>query len=183
VGAGFGIVLIVLGVFRVLGGNFIGGMWFFLIGWFIYSAAKMSYQQLLTRRALEGEPLKRFMKSDPVTVPESTTIDDLVEDYVYRYHYKFFPVVNSNKLVGCVSTKDIKEIPREEWTRRTVGDVAAQCSSDNTIEPDADAVQALSAMRRSDASRLMVVEDDNLVGIIALKDMLEFLSLKVELDE
>ena len=32
------------------------------------------------------------------------------------------------------------------------------------------------------AARLMVVEKDQLVGIIALKDMLEFLSLKVELD-
>jgi signal-transduction protein with cAMP-binding, CBS, and nucleotidyltransferase domain len=37
-------------------------------------------------------------------------------------------------------------------------------------------------MRRNNASRLMVVENDQLVGIIALKDMLEFLSLKVELD-
>jgi CBS domain-containing protein len=38
-------------------------------------------------------------------------------------------------------------------------------------------------MRRNNASRLMVVEKDRLIGIIALKDMLEFLSLKVELDE
>jgi CBS domain-containing protein len=37
-------------------------------------------------------------------------------------------------------------------------------------------------MRHSNASRLMVVEGDKLVGIIALKDMLEFLSLKIELD-
>lgn len=37
-------------------------------------------------------------------------------------------------------------------------------------------------MKRAGASRLMVVERGRLVGIIALKDMLEFLSLKVELD-
>jgi predicted transcriptional regulator len=65
----------------------------------------------------------------------------------------------------------------------TVGDIAADCASDNTISPDADALEALSAMRRNNASRLMVVEKDRLIGIIALKDMLEFLSLKVELDE
>ncbi len=28
----------------------------------------------------------------------------------------------------------------------------------------------------------MVVEDDKLVGVIALKDMLEFLSLKIDLE-
>jgi Zn-dependent protease/CBS domain-containing protein len=182
IGGGFGIFLIVLGFMRILSGNFIGGMWLGLIGLFIQNAAKMSYQQLITRKALEGEPLKRFMQTDPVTVPASTSIDRLIEDYIYRYHFKLFPVVNSGKLLGCISTKQVKEIPRAEWNRKTVGEIADRCSTANTIEPDADAVQALSAMRRNNASRLMVVEDDQLVGIIALKDMLEFLSLKVELD-
>jgi len=182
IGAGFGIFLIIIGFMRILSGNFIGGMWLGLIGLFIQGAAKMSYQQLITRKALEGEPLKRFMKTDPVTVPESLPLDKLVEDYFYRYHFKIFPVINSSKLLGCVTTKQLKEVPREHWGQKTVGEIAVRCSAENTIEPDADAVKALSAMRRSNASRLMVVKDDQLVGIIALKDMLEFLSLKVELD-
>ena len=182
IGGGFGIFLIIMGFIRILSGNFIGGMWLGLIGLFIQSAAKMSYRQLITRKALEGEPLKRFMQTDPVTVPDSLTVNQLVENYIYRYHFKMFPVVNSNKLLGCITTKQVKEIPREEWDQKTVGEVADRCSAENTIEPNADAVQALSAMRRNKASRLMVVENDQLVGIIALKDMLEFLSLKVELD-
>jgi Zn-dependent protease/CBS domain-containing protein len=182
IGVGFGIFLIILGVLRFLSGNFIGGMWFFLIGMFIQSAAKMSYQQLVTRRALEGEPLKRFMKTDPVTVPASTPVEQLVEDYVYRYHFKLFPVVNDHTLLGCVTTKQIKETPREEWRSKSAADLMVRCSEENTLAPDSDAVEALSAMRRNNASRLMVVEGDKLVGIIALKDMLEFLSLKIELD-
>ena len=182
IGGGFGIFLIIMGFVRIVSGNFIGGMWLGLIGLFIQSAAKMSYRQLITRKALEGEPLKRFMQTDPVTVPDSLTVNQLVENYIYRYHFKMFPVVNSNKLLGCITTKQVKEIPREEWDQKTVGEVADRCSAENTIEPNADAVQALSAMRRNKASRLMVVENDQLVGIIALKDMLEFLSLKVELD-
>jgi Zn-dependent protease/CBS domain-containing protein len=183
VGSGFGMVLIALGVIRILGGNFIGGMWMSLIGWFITSAAKMSYQQLVTRRALEGETVNRFMKRQPVTVPRSVTVEKLVEDFIYRHHYKFFPVTDNGTLLGCVSTRDVKQTPRDQWERLTVGDIAADCASDNTISPDADALEALSAMRRNNASRLMVVEKDRLIGIIALKDMLEFLSLKVELDE
>ena len=55
---------------------------------------------------------------------------------------------------------------------------------DNTIGPDADAIKALSAMNRTGSSRLMVVEGQKkLVGIIALKDLLKFLSVKVELEE
>lgn len=103
--------------------------------------------------------------------------------FIYRHHYKFFPVTDNGTLLGCVSTRNVKQTPRDQWERLAVGDIAADCASDNTISPDADALEALSAMRRNNASRLMVVEKDRLIGIIALKDMLEFLSLKVELDE
>ncbi len=183
IGSGFGLLLVFYGILRVFSGYVVGGMWLFLIGMFIHGAAKMSYQQLLTRQALQGEPLKRFMTENPVTVSPSVSLKELVEDYVYRYHFKLFPVVEDGKLMGCISTRQIKEIPQEEWPRKKVGELSTQCSSANTIEPDADAVEALSAMRRNGASRLMVVEQGRLIGIISLKDMLEFLNLKVELDQ
>jgi Zn-dependent protease/CBS domain-containing protein len=184
IGSGFGILLIVLGAFQFLKGNFIGGMWWFLIGMFLRGAAKTSYQQLLLRKALEGEPVKRFMKTDPITVAPSLSVERLVEDYIYKYHYKMFPVIEStDSLVGCVTTKQVKEIPREEWAQRRVGEIATQCSTENTINPQFDAMKALSIMSKTGTSRLMVTEGNRLVGVIALKDLLKFLSLKVELEE
>jgi len=184
IGSGFGFALIALGVIRVLYGNFIGGMWLFLIGMFVHGAAKGAYQQLLTRRALEGEPVRRFMKTEPVTVPPSISIEELVDAYVYQYHFKMFPVVeDSQRLVGCITTKQLKEVPRDQWRQKTVGEVAQSCSAENTIEPQADAMQALSVMNRTGNGRLMVVENGRLVGVLSLKDMLELMSLKMELEE
>ncbi|MGW8187067.1 MAG: site-2 protease family protein [Desulfobacterales bacterium] len=182
-GEGFGLVLIALGVLRVLSGLFVGGMWFFLIGLFIRSAAKMSYQQLLTRRALEGESLQRFMNRDPVTVSPAISLDHLVEDYIYRYHHKLFPVVDGDRLLGCVTTRQVKEVPRDQWSRKIVAELVQECSDENTIAPETDAVAALASMHRNRAGRLMVVEGDRLLGIIALKDLLDFLSMKIELEE
>jgi Zn-dependent protease len=183
VGFGFGILFILFGVFQFLTGNVIGGIWLFLIGMFLQSAARASYQQLLIRRALEGEPVRRFMKTDPVAVSPSTSIQQLVEDYVYKYHFQMFPIVEgSGKLFGCITTKELKEIPREEWGRRTVGELATKCSAENTIEPQADATQALSLMARTGSSRLIVIKGNQLIGVITLKDMLKFLSLKMELE-
>jgi Zn-dependent protease len=184
IGSGFGILLILLGAFQFLSGNFIGGMWWFLIGMFVRGAAKMSYQQLLLRKALEGEPVKRFMKTDPVTVTPSLSVEQLVEDYIYKHHYKMFPVVeDTDTLVGCVTTKQVKEIPREEWGRRKVGQIATECSSENTVDPQLDAIKALSIMSKTGASRLMVTQGNRLLGIIALKDLLRFFALKIELEE
>ena len=183
IGSGFGILLIVLGFFNILRADFIAGMWWVLIGMFLQSAAKMSYKQLITRRALEGEKVRRFMNSNPVTVEPTTTVDELVEDYVYKYHFKMFPVVNGERIVGCVTTKQVKEVPREKWSHTTVSELALKCTPDTTVKPDDDAMKALSLMRRTGGSRLVVVEDDQLAGVVALKVMMQFLSLKVDLDE
>lgn len=183
IGSAFGIILILIGVYSILRGNFIGGIWWFMIGMFLNNAAKMSYQQLLTRRALEGETVRTFMKKDPVTVSPSVTLDALVDDYVYRYHFKMFPVVSgSDKIDGCVTTSDIRTIPREEWKTKRVGEIMKPCSIDNTITADKDAMEALSLMNKTGRSRLLVVEGNRLAGVISLKDMLKFLSLKVELE-
>lgn len=183
IGSGFGMVLILLAVLQILNGNFIAGMWWFLIGMFLRGAAQMSYQRVLTRQTLEGEPVRRFMQTDPITVPPSLTVAELVEDYIYKYHFKMFPVVDNGKLVGCITTKQIKEIPRQAWSRQTVAEIANRCTGENTISPETDAIKALGLMSRSATSRLMVTENERLVGIISLKDLLNFLSLKMELED
>jgi predicted transcriptional regulator len=81
-----------------------------------------------------------------------------------------------------VTTKQVKETPRGEWNHKTVGENVTPCGPGNTIGPGEDAVKAIATMNQSGASRLMVTENGRLVGILALKDMLTFLSLKVELE-
>lgn len=185
IGAGFGLLLIGLGVLQLLVGGmqaFVSAMWLALIGLFLRNAARMSYQQLLLRRVLEGEPVSRFMVTEPVSVPRHISVAELVEEFVYRHHFKLYPVVDGGRLVGCVTTRQVKELPREEWQTTSVGALAEQCSAENSVGPDDDAMEVLSRMSRNRSSRLLVVDGGRLVGIIALKDLLEFLSLKIELE-
>lgn len=184
IGAAFGVGLIAIGIYRVIArGDLLGGMWMLLIGLFLRSAAGMSYQSLLLRRNLEGEPVARFMKTDAVAVPRAASVAELVDSYIYKHHYKMFPVVDGERLLGCVSTHEVQALPREEWERQTVGSIVEPCSPENSVTPDSDALSALALMKRSGRSRLLVVDGDRLLGIIALKDLLEFLALKVELEE
>lgn len=184
IGTGFAILIVALGVFQFFTGNFIGGMWWFLIGMFLRSSARSAYEQLLIRQALEGEPVMRFMSTDPITVRPSILVKDLVDDYVYKYHHKMFPIVeDSGHLVGCVTTKEVNLVPRQEWDTRHVAEISKPCSQETVVEPQTDAMKALSIMTRTGASRLIVATGDKLVGILALKDLLKFLSLKVEMEE
>lgn len=183
VGVGFGFVLMALGVLHVLIGDFVGGMWWFLIGLFLRGAATGSYYQLMTRRALEGESVRKFMTGQPKSIPPNITVRQFVDDYVYRYYHDLFPVTQNSRLIGCVTTRQVKEVPRDQWDVKTISAIVTPCSGENTIEADADAVKALSLMQRSANSRLMVTDHGRLVGIIALKDLLKLLALKMDLEE
>lgn len=182
IGAGFGLALIVLGILGLLRGAYVGGLWWCLIGVFLRGLSHTSYRQVMIRDTLAGEHVRRFMRENPITVPPGLTVYELVNDYIYRHHFKMFPVIDDGRLAGCVTTRDVKELPRDQWSSRRVGDIARPCSDQNSVSPDTDAADALAAMSRTDNSRLMVVEDGRLCGIVSLKDMLKFLALKLDLE-
>jgi CBS-domain-containing membrane protein len=174
----------ILSVLQLFSGNFVGAVWWFLIGMFLRSASQMSYRQVVVRAALEGEPVRRLMTPDPVTVPPDITIRELVDDYIYRHHHKMFPVVgDSQRLLGCVGASQIRTIPREEWSQRHVEDVVQPCAAENTVTPDTDALKLLSLMSRTGTSRVMVVEQGRLLAVVTLRDLLQFISSKLNLGD
>jgi CBS domain-containing protein len=183
-GQGFAWFLIAIGILYLFNpATLVSGIWLGLIGLFLNRAAQASYQQVLVRQALKGEPVRRFMNPEPVVVPPTMDLRSWVENYVYRHHRKMFPVVTEGHLQGVIGTRRLAEIPREEWDRHQVGEVMRQDVRPLSISPDTDALDALSRMQQTGSSRLLVVEGDHLVGIVSLKDLLRFLNLKMELGD
>lgn len=181
VGSGFGFLLIALGLIAALSGNLFG-LWWVLLGLFINAAASSATYQLQTRQILRGAPISRFMTRDPVAVQPSVTVQDLVDNYFYRYYHDLFPVVEGARLVGSVGLREIKKLPREEWGQVPVREIAQACTQENCVPADTDAFQALELMQRTGNTRLMVTENSRLVGVVALRDLLRLLSLKRDLE-
>jgi Zn-dependent protease len=183
-GRGFAWVLIFLGVLEivVVPGAALSGIWLAVIGLFLNNAARGSYQEVLVRQALGGEPVSRFMNTKPIVVPPGADLRHFVEDYVYRHHRKAFPVGADGKLEGYVSTQALSRYPRDEWETHTVAEVMERDLKPLSIAPQGDALKALGQMRSTGMSRLLVVEGERLVGIVSLKDLLRFLHLKLELE-
>jgi len=181
-GSALGLGLIFLGVFAFMNGAAIEGVWYFMIGLFVRNASAMSYRQLVLRRALEGEPISRFMKTEVVSVQPNMPLHDFVEQIVYTHHHKLYPVMVGGRLMGSVSTRAVKSVPNDQWPRVSVGEITEACSDENCVPPHMDAMQALTLMSRTGRGRLLVVENGELLGVVSLKDLMEFLSLKVDLE-
>ena len=183
IGRGFGTALMILGVVAFVGGNLIGGMWWFLIGIFVRGAASSSYQQLVLKDMVEGQPVRRFMRSEPITVAPSVSIADWVEKYVYRHHYKMYPVLDGSQLHGCITVDSLQGLQRNDWPSTKVADLMESRSESNTIDAGTDTMALLSRiLQPGGRSRFMVVEDDRLVGVISLKDLLELISLRLQIE-
>ncbi|OPY05385.1 MAG: putative zinc metalloprotease Rip3 [Syntrophaceae bacterium PtaB.Bin038] len=182
VGSAFGIVFIALGLWEIIEGNFIGGLWQAMIGLFLRGAARSSYRQVLTRDVLAGLRVSRFMTPDPVVIPPDITLQAFVEEYLYRTHHQIYPVVRAGELAGCLTVRSLRDVPRADWPRRTVGEVAARCDAATVIGPDTDALATLALMNETGNSRLLVVENGRLAGIVTLKDLMEVLALRMEME-
>ncbi|WP_411816064.1 site-2 protease family protein [Hyphococcus sp. DH-69] len=181
-GMAFATAIMILGVFWALLGQFAAGLWWILIGLFIRSASASTVYQELMQRVFKGAPLREFMSADPITVPPGITVSKLVEDYIYEYHFDLFPVVSETRLVGAVGLKETKNTHRDNWATTKVSDIMVPISDEITIDISADAMDALKKMHSSKHSRLLVTDKGNLVGMIALKDLLDLLSLKMALE-
>ncbi len=182
-GSAFGVILIALGILGFATGNVIAGIWWVLIGFFVRAAASMSYKHVLLRRELEGESVRRFMKKEPVCVDPEMSLDELVNNVFYNHFHSTYPVVEDRRLKGYVGISEVKRFSPKMWQGHKVKEILVPTSKENTIEPEADAMQALSKMSRAGQSHLLVADNGNLDGMVTLKDLLRFFSLKIELEE
>lgn len=182
-GIGFSLLLMGIGVLSVATGELGTGIWWILIGLFLRNAAAGSYYDLRTRQAIKGRTVRDFMSGAPVAVSPRLSIRELAEDFVLRHHHEFFPVVEAGRILGAISLREIKDLPRAQWDTVRVGDVMVGATEATMIEARTDAMTALLAMQKRGTSRLMVVDGGILVGILSLKDLLKRLSLQLDIED
>ena len=178
----FAVVIIFMGFMHMIGDNPIGGLWWILIGSFLFFAANASYQRLVIKESFEGKTVRHFMNPAPVSVPFDITLQAFVERYLYRYHYKMFPVVKEGKIFGLITVQMLKLHTHEEWKHLLVGEVMEEQNPSNSIASHTSIDDALNRMNESGTTRLLVMEHHKIVGIITLKDLLEYIALKMELE-
>lgn len=178
-GAGrfFGYALIALGVWSIFRGALGSGIWLALIGWFLSSAARMGYQQVVVREALEGVSVARLMRRQFDVVGPWTRVDQLVYEHVMGTDQQAFPVLEGDRLVGIVAMHDVRKLPRDRWGEASVADIMTPASQLVTIDPEASAADALDALATRDVDQVPAVRGGTLHGMVRRQDLVKWLAL------
>ena len=177
-----GYLLMGLGILQTFAGAVMGGLWMLFIGWFLRGAAEASYTQHVLQRLLEGIRADTVMTSDPETVTPDVSLRRLVEERFLKRRYQSFPVVEDGRLVGLITLKQVKDVPREAWDERTAGDTMTPVEDGIVVEPSTRMTDVLQTMQTSGTRRLLVASGSRLEGIISSTDIAGWVQRSQELE-
>ncbi|HVI00394.1 MAG TPA: site-2 protease family protein [Enhygromyxa sp.] len=177
IGQVFAWALMAFGVLNFFAGAWTSGLWLLLIGWFLNNAARMSYQQLLIRQALENVPVSQVMRSSFATIPPDLTVEEFMRDHALSSEQQVFPIEVDGYLLGTVGIEQVRHVPRDEWPRATVEQIMIPRAQLPTLPPDAGAERALFELARSDVDQLVILEGRKLLGLVRREDLLRWLDI------
>lgn len=179
-----GWAIIGLGLFAlIVGGALIGGLWFVFIGWFLSHAAQASYQHVLLNEVLSPLTARRAMTPDPETVSPDLSLEELVHGYFLERPYGSFPVTDDGVPIGLVTLAQVKAVPRADWKGTIVADIMSPLVETFTVSPETPMMDVLQGMQKHETSRVLVVRDWELVGIISGSDLASWLDRVALMDE
>jgi len=136
---------------------------------------------VVMKGALEGVKVKELMSRGVISVPPSLRIHQLVEDFFLTHKHVTYPVIENERIIGIITLKQIKEIPRDQWIEKTVREVMMPIREEIVLDPEGEAVDALQRMIRTGEGRLPVVKDGKVAGMITRRDILNLLEIKTDL--
>lgn len=177
VGRAFGVALIASGVFLFFVGVPINGLWFALIGWFIFGAARAEESHVLLSAALRDVRAGQVMTAQPAVLPADMTLEDYV-NHALSSRFTSFPVVDAGgRVVGLLTMRRVRAAMAHGEQHSTVGQVAVPLAEVPQVSPYDTATQLLEKLQGAPDGRALVFDGGRLVGIVSPTDLQRMLDL------
>ena len=169
------------GVFTLVRGEFLNGLWLVFIGWFLQNAAASAYAQTNMQYTLQDVTVQQVMAQDYVVVTGLTPVSRVVDEKILDGGQSYFIVQDNDHVRGMVSLKDISEIPKTKWRFTTIEQAMVPVSRLKTVPPDMDLMTALRIMDNGNLSQLAVMVEGKLVGVLTREQVSRYLRMRAEL--
>jgi len=176
------LLLIFTGTFQMFSGNLGNGLWIALIGWFLDTAASVQIQQVTLRGLLAGHRVAQAMSTRYAIVPETLTVQQLVDEQILGSGQRCFLVNRGKMTLGLITLHRIKEVQRQKWGTTSAADVMLPFEQLKCVDPDTELWSALENMDRNGVNQMPVVRAERVVGMLSRVDAITFLRTLQELE-
>lgn len=166
-----------LGVYAALEGRKAAGLWLTRIGLILLATSRAAFAQLDTKTAFEGRTVADLMTPHRWTADPDQSLSDLVNRGFLEHGIRIAPVVENGTLIGYVDLQFVRKIDREHWTTTTVADAIECMGAENTVTPSLAGLDLISPMVTTGRRKILVVDQSKLMSVIAVSDVVAYLSV------
>ena len=123
--------------------------------------------------------VRDIMQKKVITIELQRTVQDAAV-ILKEKHISFLVVVKDSKPVGVISERDIvRKVVAENVDPKSTQLEVIMSKNFKWVEPNASIESAVQKMLNNNIRRLVVLEDENLAGVITQTDLTEFLRSKI----
>jgi len=182
-GQGLGLLLTAGGILLiVLLQEWFNGLIMAFVGWVLYLAAVQSRRQTALREALQHIVARDLLSGEsPIIATPQLTIGQLVRDIILATGQRYFIVAEDGKLLGEITIKDIKRVPKKRWNRTKVGKAMTLASGLRTTSAQQSAASVLELMDELRIKQMPVLEDGRVIGVISRDNLNRLKKTRIEL--
>lgn len=159
------------------GGANLGGIWFIVIGAFLWQVSGEAYRSVLTRDSLKQVTVDHLMHSPVERVPGGLSLASFAEEFFLRPRHVAFAVEENSRPVGMIGAEQIRKVPRTGWGSLRVRDAMVALSPKGAVAPQDTGLRAMQKLARldGDGGELAVVSDGEVVGLIGHEEIYRYL--------
>ncbi len=173
-------LMIFLGVWQALHGNWVGGLWTAFIGWFLLTAAQESFAQVAIRSTLTGVRVEDIMSRDIPTVPRDMSLEEYVHE-VLRTGKQYHIVTGAGNPVGLITIHAARSVPRDEWNNTSLQAAMTPIDKIQSAAPDEPVLGLLERMQSENVTQMPVISDGHIIGVIARETIIHMLQTRLQL--
>lgn len=173
-GQGFAYVLIGFGIFVLLRGDVVSGLWSMLLGWFLGQAARGAVVSSQVSERLEGLTAGDLMDTQPVAIAADVPLGRAQDEFFARYRWAWFPVVDgAGRYLGILRQDSVDgEVAAGRPALEVRELLDPHADGDVRVRDDTPVEQLLGAEGLRTLGAVMVVDsDERLRGVVTLEQV------------
>ncbi len=171
----FGFSLIFIGVWLVLAGDLLNGLWTAFIGWYLESAAGSQLQQQDLKDLLAGHKVSEMMGRDCARVPGDLTLQELVDTYILGSGHRCFVVTQGDQTIGLITLSEITKVPRSSWASTRLAEVMVPSEKLILTPANAEAWTTIESMERNGVREAPIADGGKIIGVLSREDLVHYL--------
>ncbi|MEJ7785829.1 MAG: site-2 protease family protein [Solirubrobacteraceae bacterium] len=180
-GQGFAVLMIGFGIYLLMQGDELNGVYTVVLAFFLYQAASSAVVSSALSDKIGGITVADVMDDEPVTMPAATQALAAEEEFFLRYRWPWFAVVDDRgRYIGVLKRETVETSIHEGRPASTAGELIEEQSESFRIGRDQPLEALLGRPGLRDLGALMAVDAEGvLCGVVTVEQIRRALTTAV----